>query len=332
MKSVQSHLAHPYVGLKPDVVTSALEAVGYVPDGRLLPLNSYENRVYQVGMEEGPPLIAKFYRPDRWSTSAILEEHAFALELAAAEIPVVPPLQRDERSLFEHEGFRFALFERRGGHWPELGTAKEREWMGRFIGRIHAIGRTRRFQHRPELTVQRLGDEPREWLLEEGWIPEHLLDAYESVSSDLLDAVQDCFENAGDVAQIRLHGDCHPGNVLWTDAGPHFVDLDDCMQGPASQDIWMLLSGNRSEMGEQLGQLLEGYTQFADFNYRELHLLEALRSLRIIHYAGWLARRWGDPAFPRAFPWFAEPRYWEQHVLNLREQLSALDEGPLPVS
>jgi Ser/Thr protein kinase RdoA (MazF antagonist) len=204
--------------------------------------------------------------------------------------------------------------------------------MGRFIGRIHAIGRTRRFQHRSRLTIERLGDEPREWLLDGDWIPEHLLDAYESVSSDLLDAVQAHFEAAGDVADIRLHGDCHPGNVLWTDAGPHFVDLDDCMQGPAIQDLWMLLSGTRHEMGEQLGQLLQGYKQFADFNYGELHMLEAMRSLRIMHYAGWLARRWDDPAFPRAFPWFAEPRYWEQHVLNLREQLSALQEGPLSVS
>jgi Ser/Thr protein kinase RdoA (MazF antagonist) len=332
MKAPKSHPAHPYERLSPDVVTTALESEGYIPDGRLLPLNSYENRVYQVGMEAGPPLIAKFYRPDRWSTPAILEEHAFALELAAAEVPVVAPLQKSGRSLFEHEGFRFALFERRGGHWPELGTAKEREWMGRFIGRIHAIGRTRRFQYRSRLTIERLGDEPREWLLDGDWIPEHLLAAYESVSGDLLDAVQAHFDEAGDVAEIRLHGDCHPGNVLWTDAGPHFVDLDDCMQGPAIQDLWMLLSGSRREMGEQLGHLLEGYKQFADFNYGELHMLEAMRSLRIMHYAGWLARRWDDPAFPRAFPWFAEPRYWEQHVLNLREQLSALQEGPLSVS
>ncbi len=323
---------HAYERLTPDVVTTAAESVGFVPDGRLLALNSYENRVYQVGMEEGPPLIAKFYRPDRWPTPAILEEHEFALELAAAEVPVVPPLQLNGRSLFEHAGFRFALFERRGGYWPELGTEKEREWMGRFIGRIHAVGRRQRFQHRPQLTIERLGDEPREWLLDERWIPEHLLEAYETVSSDLLDLVEAHFEQAGDVAQIRLHGDCHPGNVLWTDAGPHFVDLDDCMQGPAIQDLWMLLSGNRREMGEQLGHLLQGYVQFADFNYSELHLVEALRSLRIMHYAGWLARRWDDPAFPRAFPWFAEPRYWEQHVLNLREQLSALQEGPLSVS
>jgi Ser/Thr protein kinase RdoA (MazF antagonist) len=324
--------SHPYDSLTPDVVTLALETLGYRPDGRLLALNSYENRVYQVGMEAGPPMIAKFYRPDRLSTAAIAEEHDFALELAAAEVPVVPPIRHGNRSLFEHEGFRFAVFERRGGHWPELGTEQEREWIGRFIGRIHAIGRTRRFQHRDLLTVTRLGDQPRDFLLDEGWIPDHLLGSYESVSGDLLDAVQAQFEMAGEVNAIRLHGDCHPGNVLWTDDGPHFVDLDDCMQGPAIQDLWMLLSGNRREMGEQLRQMLQGYAHFADFDYAELNLIEALRSLRIMNYAAWLARRWTDPAFPRAFPWFAETRFWETHVLNLREQLAAVQEGPLSLA
>jgi Ser/Thr protein kinase RdoA (MazF antagonist) len=322
---------HPYDRLTPDVVAAAVESVGLVPDGRLLALNSYENRVYQVGIEDALPMVVKFYRPGRLSTPAILEEHAFALELASAEVPVVPPERRDERTLFDHAGFRFAVFVRRGGHWPELGTKEEREWMGRFIGRIHAVGRRVRFIERPTLGIESLGDESREYLLEQGWIPEHLIAAYESVSADLLDAVQDLFEQAGDLAFIRLHGDCHPGNVLWTDAGPHFVDLDDCMQGPAIQDLWMLLSGSRREMSEQLSQLLAGYAQFADFDYREVSLVEGLRSLRIMHYAAWLARRWDDPAFPKAFPWFAEPRYWEQHVLNLREQCSAIQEGPLTV-
>jgi Ser/Thr protein kinase RdoA (MazF antagonist) len=324
--------AHPYDRLTPDVLTAAMETLGFRPDGRLLALNSYENRVYQIGMETGPPLIAKFYRPDRLSTAAIAEEHDFALELASAEVPVVPPIQQSNRTLFEHEGFRFAIFERRGGHWPELGSEQEREWMGRFIGRIHAIGRARRFRHRPDLTVARLGDESREFLLNEGWIPDHLLDSYESVSGDLLDAVQTQFEASGAFVAIRLHGDCHPGNVLWTDDGPHFVDLDDCLQGPAVQDLWMLLSGTRRDMGEQLRHLLQGYAQFADFDYAELNLVEALRSLRIMHYAAWLARRWSDPAFPLAFPWFAETRYWETHVLNLREQLAAVQEGPLSLA
>jgi len=323
---------HPYDGLTPDVITAAVELAGLRSDGRLLPLNSYENRVYQVGIEEGVPVIAKFYRPRRWSDDAILEEHAFAAELVAAEVPVVAPLNYAGRTLFEHGGFRFAVFPRQGGRWPELGDDTSREWMGRFLGRIHAVGRRRRFQFRTELSVDALGEEPRAWLLEHDWIPEHLLPAYESVTAELLDAIHAQFDSCDAVAPLRLHGDCHPGNVLWTDDGPHFVDLDDCLTGPAIQDIWMLLSGNRREMGVQLSQLLRGYTQFADFDYSELRLIEALRSLRMIHYAGWLARRWDDPAFPRAFPWFAETRYWERHVLDLREQFAAVLEGPLELA
>lgn len=331
MTSRTSKKTHPYDRLTPDAVGDAVESVGLRPDGRLLALNSYENRVYQVGIEAGVPMVAKFYRPGRWSTAAILEEHAFAWELADAEIPVVPPLRFAGRTLLEHKGFRFALFERRGGRWPELATRDEREWMGRFLGRIHAVGRRARFLHRPRLSIERMGEESRDLLLSQQWIPSHLLPAYESVSAELLDAIAAQFAAAGDYPVLRLDGDCHAGNVLWTDDGPHFVDLDDCMTGPAVQDLWMLLSGSRREMGEQLGQILEGYAQFAEFDYRELHLLEALRSLRIMHYAAWLARRWDDPAFPRAFPWFGEPRYWETHVLNLREQLAALAEGPLPL-
>jgi Ser/Thr protein kinase RdoA (MazF antagonist) len=322
--------SHPYDQLTPDCVIAAVESIGFECDGRLLALNSYENRVYQVGIETGTPLVAKFYRPKRWTNDAIQEEHDFAKELVAGEVPVVPPIERDGCTLFEHNGFRFALFERRGGRWPELATEHDREWMGRFLGRIHLVGARRRFEHRPALTLDRLGTAPREWLLEAGWIPDHLLAAYESVSTELLDAIEERMQHGG--SQIRLHGDCHPGNVLWTDAGPHFVDLDDCMTGPAVQDLWMLLSGSASEMSVQLEHLLRGYAQFADFDYAQLGLIEALRSLRIMHYAGWLAQRYDDPAFPRAFPWVAEPRYWEQHVLNLREQLAAMQEGPLEVS
>ena len=321
--------SHPYDRLTPEVLLSSVESVGLIPDGRILALNSYENRVYQLGMEEGPPLIAKFYRPERWSDAAILEEHAFALELAAAEIPIVPPLFRGARTLFEHEDFRFAIFERRGGRWPELQSQADREWMGRFMGRMHMIGARTAFRHRGRLSIDQLGEQSAVFLLEQGWIPEHLDAAYDSLTQDILERVSAQFELAQPLRMLRLHGDCHPGNVLWTDAGPHFVDLDDCITGPAMQDLWMLLSGSRTEMGTQLSMLLEGYTQFAEFNYAELGLVEALRSLRIIHYSAWLARRWEDPAFPRAFPWFAEPRYWENHVLALREQLAALEEGPL---
>ena len=320
---------HPYERLTPDVIIDAVESSGRISDQRILALNSYENRVYQVGMEEGAPLIAKFYRPGRWDDAAIQEEHGFALELAAAEIPVVPPIVHDGRTLFKHEGFRFALFERRGGRWPELGSPAEREWMGRFMGRIHLVGRRERFRHRERLDIERLGDDSRDYLLDEGWIPEHLEAAYDSLTLDLLDHIRSAFDAAEGSREIRLHGDCHRGNVLWTDAGPHFVDLDDCIMGPAIQDLWMLLAGDRKEMGEQLSQLLEGYAHFSEFDYRELVLIESLRTLRMIHYSAWLARRWGDPAFPRSFPWFTEPRYWENHVLSLREQLDAMQEGPI---
>lgn len=321
---------HPYDQLTPDVVIAAVESLGAQGDGRILALNSYENRVYQVGIEEGAPLIAKFYRPGRWSDAAIGEEHAFALELAAQEIPVVPPLVRDGESLFELQGFRFAVFERRGGRWPELGTAADREWMGRFLGRIHAVGRQQRFHHRERIEVARMGESSRDFLLDAGWLPDHLCEAYESLTGDLIERAHNAFDAAG-AGRLRLHGDCHRGNVLWTEAGPHFVDLDDCATGPAIQDLWMLLSGSRAEMSEQMAQILEGYTRFSTFDYSELVLVESLRALRMIHYAAWLARRWEDPAFPRAFPWFEEPRYWEEHVLQLREQLAAVDEGPLSV-
>jgi Ser/Thr protein kinase RdoA (MazF antagonist) len=322
---------HPYEHLTPDVIIAAVESLGVLCDRRILGLNSYENRVYQVGIEAGAPLIAKFYRPGRWSDTAIQEEHAFALELVAAEVPVIAPSQYEGETLFEHQGFRFALFERHGGRWPELGTHEERTWMGRFLGRIHMVGRRSRFRHRDSISVQRQGHEARMLLLEQDWIPAHLVPAYESLTHDLLERIEQCFAAAGSSAGLRLHGDCHRGNILWTDAGPHFVDLDDCMSGPAIQDLWMLLSGARHEMSEQLAQLLEGYEQFARFDLGELILLESLRTLRMIHYSAWLARRWQDPAFPHAFPWFEEPRYWEDHILSLREQLAAIEEGPLPL-
>lgn len=321
--------SHPYDGLIPDVIAAAVESRGFVTDGRMLPLNSYENRVYQVGIEASDPLIAKFYRPGRWQPAAIQEEHDFAAELSEADIPVVAPLRQNGRSLFSYEGFQFALFRRQGGRWPELSTADERRWMGRFLGRIHQVGRRTRFRHRPRLTLQHFATDPRRFLLEADWIPDHLLDAYRSITEELLVRLRQQFDAVTELRLIRLHGDCHPGNVLWTEQGPHFVDLDDCLTGPAIQDLWMLISGRRGEMTEQLAQLLEGYTQFADFDYRELSLIEALRTLRLMNYAAWLARRWNDPAFPRAFPWFAEPKFWEQHVLDLREQRAALDEEPL---
>jgi len=322
----------PYSGLTPDRALDALASVGLVPDGRLLSLNSYENRVYQSWMEEGPPVVAKFYRPARWSDAQILEEHAFSRELAEREIPVVAPLAVGGATLHAYEGFRFAVFPRRGGRAPELEDAKTLEWIGRFVGRIHAVGAARAFSERPALDIESFGVEPREWLLASGLIPADLLEAWRSATALALEGVCRCYERAGEVKPICLHGDCHGGNVLWTDAGPHFVDFDDCRSGPAVQDLWMLLSGDRGSMERQLGHVLAGYDDFSAFDPRELLLVEAMRTLRLIHYSAWIARRWDDPAFPAAFPWFGTQRYWQDRILELREQIAAMEEEPLHVA
>ncbi|WP_245549159.1 serine/threonine protein kinase [Noviherbaspirillum massiliense] len=318
-----------YAALTPDTVLNALESVGLHGDGRFLALNSYENRVYQIGMEQGPPVVAKFYRPLRWSDAAILEEHAFVHELAEREIPVVPPLALAGSTLHEFEGFRFAVFPRHGGRAPELGDSTTLEWMGRFIGRIHVIGAMRPFSERPTLDIASFGEEPRDYLLKHDFVPPDLIDSYRSTVNHALEGVRRCYQRAGEVAVLRLHGDCHGGNVLWTDAGPHFVDFDDSRMGPAVQDLWMLLSGERAEMVRQLSDLLAGYEDFCEFDPRELYLIEALRTLRLIHYSAWLALRWDDPAFPAAFPWFNTQRYWQDRILELREQIALMDEPPL---
>jgi Ser/Thr protein kinase RdoA (MazF antagonist) len=319
----------PYSDLTPDRALDALAAIGFRPDGRLLALNSYENRVYQVWMEEDPPLVAKFYRPARWSDAQILEEHAFARELAEREIPVVAPLEVAGRTLHEFEGYRCAVFPRRGGRPPELEDRKTLEWIGRFVGRIHAAGAARPFRARPALDVASHGTEPRDWLLASGLVPADLLEAWKSATQLALDGVRRCYERAGAVKRIRLHGDCHAGNVLWTDAGPHFVDFDDARSGPAVQDLWMLLSGDREMMMQQLADVVMGYRDFSEFDPRELQLVEALRTLRLIHYSAWIARRWDDPAFPAAFPWFGTQRYWQDRILEMREQIAAMEDTPL---
>lgn len=321
--------APPYQRLTPECILDAVETCGHRCDGRLTALNSYENRVYQVGLEDGVTLVAKFYRPARWSDDAILEEHAFALELAAREIPVVAPIALDGRTLREHAGFRFALYPRRGGRSPELEDQATLLRLGRFIGRIHAVGAVAAFRHRPALDVESFGSEPSRFVLGAHFIPDDLMEAYRSVVDDALARVARCYQRAGEVRSIRLHGDCHAGNILWTDDGAHFVDLDDARTGPAVQDLWMCLAGERGTMEAQLEALMAGYREFMDFNAGELWLIEALRTLRVIHYAGWLARRWDDPAFPASFPFFNTQRYWQDHILTLREQTAALDEAPL---
>jgi Ser/Thr protein kinase RdoA (MazF antagonist) len=315
-------------------VLNALESIGLRCDGRLQTLNSFENRVYQVGIDESSFVVAKFYRPARWSDAAIGEEHAFATELAAREIPCVPPLATAGATLHHHGGFRFAVFPRQSGRPPELDQPGTLEWIGRFLGRIHAVGGLAPFRHRGTLDIASFGNEPRKFLLAHEFIPYELREVWAGVAAQALDGVRHCFDHAGAVRHIRLHGDCHMGNVLWTGdgptPGPHFVDFDDARMGPAVQDLWMLLSGEREERTRQLHEVLAGYEDFAEFDSRELHLVEALRTLRLIHYSAWIARRWADPAFPPAFPWFDTPRYWEDRILELREQIAAMDEAPLP--
>jgi len=332
--------AAPFAGLTPDVVLNAIDATGLITSGQLLALNSYENRVFQVGLDE--PLangakfaVAKFYRPARWSETQILEEHTFVAELEAAEIPAVPALVLAGRTLHLFHDFRFAVFARRGGRAPELDNRSVREWLGRFVGRIHAIGARTAYGERPPLDAQTFGAEPSTYLLTHDWLPIDVRETYRGVVAHALREVAACYERAGSVRVLRLHGDCHEGNVLWTDSahasGPHFVDFDDSRMGPAVQDLWMLLSGDRNEMQGQLADVIAGYEDFADFDRRELHLIEALRTLRLIHYSAWIARRWHDPAFPAAFPWFDTPRYWEARILELREQIAVMQEPPLVI-
>jgi Ser/Thr protein kinase RdoA (MazF antagonist) len=325
----ESCTTQAYANLSPDEVLNSIESFGFRCDGRMLALNSYENRVYRVGLEDGTNVVAKFYRPARWSNAAILEEHTFTATLAELEIPVVAPLAIDGRTLLETDSFRIALFPNRGGRAPDLEDYDQLEQMGRFMGRIHRVGQAQPFAHRPRLDSDTFGREPRQFVLANNFIPPELVSAYESLTAQLLAEVAQCYERAGDVQLIRCHGDCHPSNVLWTDDGPHIVDFDDARMAPAVQDIWMFLSGDRADQTAALDAVLTGYTEFCEFDARQLHLVEALRTLRLIHYYGWLAKRWDDPAFKMAFPWFNTQRCWEDHILSLREQAALLHEAPL---
>ncbi|MBC7468195.1 MAG: serine/threonine protein kinase [Ramlibacter sp.] len=325
--------SHPYENLTPDVVLDALSSVGLHGDGRLLALSSYENRVYQVQLEDpyegNDSVVAKFYRPGRWSDLQILEEHSFSAELMAAEVPAVGPLVLVGRTLHEHAGFRFSVSPRRGGRRPELDDFDVLEWIGRFLARIHTVGAAQPFKVRPQLDVQTFAVEPRDWLIAHDAIPLDVQGAWLTQCDKAIDMIEAVLQ-ANPCRRIRLHGDCHPGNILWTpDQGPHFVDLDDACTGPAAQDLWMLLSGDRRERTQQLGALVDGYEQFREFDRRELVLIEPLRTLRLIHYSAWLARRWDDPAFPPTFPWFGSSDYWRGQVQMLEEQLEAMAEAPL---
>jgi Ser/Thr protein kinase RdoA (MazF antagonist) len=319
----------PFDQLTPARVAEAAESIGLRPSGRLFALNSYENRVYQLGDDDGALWVLKFYRPGRWSDAAIGEEHAFTFELAAAELPVAAPLRRDGASLFVHAGMRFAAFPSLAGRAPELGDRDTLALLGRTLARMHAIGAQRRFAHRPSLTVERLGDEARTQVIDSGFVPDAMAAQYALVSSQVIGRVRQCFAGFGPLPRLRIHGDCHVGNILWRPTGPLFVDLDDCMSGPRIQDLWMFLAGDAAAQQSSWTALMEGYEMFGEFDSSELTLVEALRSLRILHHAAWIAQRWHDPAFPRAFPWFADARFWERHVADLLEQLAAMDDPPI---
>lgn len=321
----QAHDA-PFAELDPDRILEAVESLGFDCDGRVLALNSYENRVYRIGIEDGAPLVAKFYRPERWTDAAILEEHAFSAELLANDISVVAPLIIHKQSLHHDEALRFALFPMQGGHSPEPGDKETLIHIGRALGRVHSVGASRTFLHREKLSIENKAEEPVHYLLEAHWLPNELEDNFISLCNQLIDQIEIAWQRAGNFETLRLHGDCHPGNLLWRNDSVHFVDLDDALTGPAMQDVWMLLNGSRETRSEQLAWLLEGYEVFRKFNRAELHLIEALRAMRIIHYHGWIARRWHDPAFPAAFPWFESSRHWEGVITQLQEQLSAMQE------
>lgn len=330
--SQSATLERPYDGLTPEVILDAVESSGLLADGRLLALNSFENRVYQVGLEDDQPVVAKFYRPNRWSDETIADEHRLSLALAERELPVVAPMQFKGESLLHYGGYRFALFPRQGGREPLLESLSNLAWLGRLLGRIHAVSATLELKHRRRLLDAKRVREAASFLFDSDFVPFEMKGRYHHVTESLLQCIETQYQEATDLAQFAIHGDCHRGNVLWTDDGPHFVDLDDCHIGPVVQDFWMLLDGDREQQAVQLQALLEGYEQFAIFDRRQLALIEPLRAARMIEYAAWIARRWDDPAFPNSFPWYGQPRYWEDHIAALGEQIERVAEPALQIA
>lgn len=318
-----------YLGLTPDDILAAVESLGFRCDGRFLALNSYENRVYRIGIEDERPVVTKFYRPERWTDEAIIEEHRFSIELANRDVPVVTPFEHDGSTLHRHGKFRFALYPYHGGRTPELDNMNLLRQIGRLVARLHLVGESGDFSARPTLDAESYGYRSSDFLLANGFIPADIEPAYTSTCELIFEGIERCYELAGSPEYIRLHADFHPSNVLVDREIVHIVDLDDARTGPAIQDLWMFLSGQQQEQTPQLDELLTGYTEFHSFDSRELHLIEALRTLRIMHYAAWIARRWEDPAFKHAFPWFDTRKYWDDHILTLREQVALMLEPPI---
>jgi len=312
--------------LSPDLILDGLESVGFQVDSGLLALNSYENRVYQFHDEQLNKYVTKFYRPQRWSNAQIREELDFALELDKSELPFVAPIQIKGESLFSHQGYQFAVYPCRGGRIFEVDNLEQLEWMGRFIARIHAVAAQKTFDHRPTFSTQEMLYQAHNIIEKSGFVPSSLTLPFFTILDQVIEVAVKQYQPQ---QLIRLHGDCHAGNILWTEAGPHFVDLDDCRMGPAIQDLWMMLSGDRQEQLLQLDTILMGYEEFFTFESNQLVLIESLRTMRVVNYMAWLCKRWKDPAFPRNFPWFDTEKYWEQQILMLKEQMSALQQPPL---
>jgi Ser/Thr protein kinase RdoA (MazF antagonist) len=321
-----------FSALTPDLIIDGLESAGFTVDSGLLALNSYENRVYQFHDEKSVKYVTKFYRPQRWQLDKIYEEHQFSFELAAQELPIVAPLKINDKSLFEYQGYYFTVFPCRGGRIFEVDNLDQLEWMGRFIGRIHAVSSQANFQYRPSFNTDELLLQARETILRSQYVPRGLLTAFTTILDQVIAVAIEQYLPAKNMTQIRLHGDCHAGNILWRDEGPHFVDLDDCRTGPAIQDLWMMLSGDRQQQLLQLDTLLMGYDEFFTFETDQLILIESLRTMRLVNYMAWLCKRWQDPAFPQSFPWFNTEKYWEQQILMLKEQMSALQQPPLSLN
>jgi Ser/Thr protein kinase RdoA (MazF antagonist) len=324
--------AFDFNGLSPDLIIDGLESAGFTVDSGLLALNSYENRVYQFHDDNLVKYVTKFYRPQRWQLAQIKEEHDFSFELEEQELPIVAPLKINEQSLFEYQGYHFAVFPCRGGRIFEVDNLDQLEWMGRFLGRIHAVSSQHEFTHRPAFTVDEMLVQARAIIVASDYVPKTLHRAFFTILDHVIELATAQYQHIERTKQIRLHGDCHAGNILWRDEGPHFVDLDDCRTGPAIQDLWMMLSGDRQQQLLQLDTLLTGYEEFFTFEHEQLLLIESLRTMRVVNYMAWLCKRWLDPAFPRNFPWFNTEKYWEQQILMLKEQVSALQQPPLTLN
>tara|TARA_B110000003_G_scaffold12145_1_gene12206 strand:- start:4957 stop:5955 length:999 start_codon:yes stop_codon:yes gene_type:complete len=329
---IKKKLDPAYANLGPDEILNALNSLNYRDNGEILALNSYENRVYRLGLEDDSNIVIKFYRPKRWSDLAIKEEHHFAQELVKLDIPIIEPMKIDNKTLHYYKSFRFSLWRCFGGRAPDLDNDEILKQLGRLVARIHLHSEMSQFEYRPNLDIHSYGYQSTKFLLENSFIPPDIDEAYRSIIDDLFTNIKRCFTACGSYKIFKIHGDLHPSNILTQDKTIKIVDLDDARNGPAIQDLWMFLSGERAEQERQMTLLLDGYEEFRTFNYRELHLIEALRSLRILHYTSWIAKRWDDPAFKIAFPWFGTPRFWDDHILSLREQLSLTQEPPLNLS